>query len=98
MAKLGIGDEVTVTATVLKRVDDERVSVAIPSYNFPHSIRNTKARKGDRIELAGEVRRVDDETVTIGGEVGFLTVDAGTVRLVAKHRPPRQARLRDQPD
>ena len=30
-----VGDEVAIVATVLKRITEDRVSVSIPSYNFP---------------------------------------------------------------
>jgi hypothetical protein len=63
---IGIGDLVAVTATVRRRIDDERVSVSVPNYDCPQSIRSydfalsirTKVQRGDQIEL-------DDETVTI---------------------------------
>ncbi|WP_348524587.1 hypothetical protein [Mesorhizobium sp. LNJC394B00] len=44
---IGIGDEVAITATVRRRVDEDHVSVSIPSYNFPHSIvdRTTKVKR-----------------------------------------------------
>ncbi|RWO42592.1 MAG: hypothetical protein EOS11_15450 [Mesorhizobium sp.] len=35
---IGIGDLVAITAIVRRRVTEDRVSVSIPSYNFPHSI------------------------------------------------------------
>lgn len=58
---------VAITATVRRRVTDDRVSVSIPSYNFPHSNKDSKSKVkgGQHIELRGEVTRIDDETVTI---------------------------------
>ncbi|MER9862303.1 hypothetical protein [Mesorhizobium sp. M0185] len=38
IADINIGDEVAITVTVLKLLDDGRASVSIPSYGFPHSI------------------------------------------------------------
>ncbi|TJW30774.1 MAG: hypothetical protein E5V49_18690, partial [Mesorhizobium sp.] len=64
MAKdsFSIGDEVAVTATIRKRVTDDRVSVSIPSYHQPHSIvdRTLKVIKGQHIELVGDVTHVDE--------------------------------------
>jgi len=85
---INIGDEVAVTATVRRRVDDDRVSVSIPSYNFPHSTcdSTTKVKRGQQIELIGAVTRIDDQTVTI--DLGpLVTVDIDKVRLVEKYRP-----------
>ncbi|MBW8907427.1 MAG: hypothetical protein JF620_00035 [Mesorhizobium sp.] len=52
---IGIGDEVAITATVRRRVDEDHVSVSIPSYNFPHSIvdRSTNVKCDQQIELVG---------------------------------------------
>ncbi|MER9473532.1 hypothetical protein [Mesorhizobium sp. M0520] len=52
---IGIGDVVAITGTVRRRVDEDRVSVSIPSYNFPHSIidRTTNVKRGQQIELSG---------------------------------------------
>ncbi|UVC14687.1 hypothetical protein [Mesorhizobium onobrychidis] len=97
---IGIGDEVVVTATVRRRVTEDRVSVSIAGYNFPHSIRDTsKVKRGQKIELTGEVSRVDDEKVTIIGPDLGITVAIGTVKLAAKCRPPkRKVPLRDKVD
>ncbi|ESX13704.1 hypothetical protein X767_30105 [Mesorhizobium sp. LSJC264A00] len=67
---IGIGDEVAITATVRRRVDEDHVSVSIPSYNFPHSIldRTTKVKRGQQIELVGNVTYVDEE----GGKVTII--------------------------
>ena len=97
--EIGIGDVVAVTAKVRGRVDDDRVSVMIPSYDFPHSIRETsKVKHGQEIELKGEVTRIDDATVTIA--LGpLVTVAIDQVRLVEKYRPPTRAKpLRDMAD
>jgi hypothetical protein len=40
--------------------------ISIPSYDFPHSIRDSsKVKRGQQVDLTGEVTRIDDETVTI---------------------------------
>lgn len=88
-----------ITATVRRRLDEDHVSVAIPSYNFPHSLRDSsKVKRGQQIELTGEVTRIDQETVTIA--LGPLVrVDMGVVRLVEKSRAPkRRTPLRDKVD
>ncbi|WJI40010.1 MULTISPECIES: hypothetical protein [Mesorhizobium] len=43
-------------ATVRRRVTEDRVSVSIPSYGFPHSIidRTSQLKTGQPIELIGE--------------------------------------------
>jgi len=97
---IGIGDEVAITATVLRRISEDRISIGIPSYNFPYSIADRKAKVGQKIELTGEVTRVDaDErkvTVRIGG---MVTVDVDKIRVVTKYRPPqRRVPLRDKAD
>lgn len=95
--EIGIGDQVAVTATVRRRVSEDRVSVSIPSYGFPHSIRDStsKVKHGQHIELRGEVTRIDDEKVTI--DLGpLVTVDIDKVRMVEKYRPQRRKKpLRD---
>jgi hypothetical protein len=62
-----VGDEVAIMATVLKRVTEDRVSVSIPSHNFPHSIIDpaTKLVKGQHIELSGDVTKIDEGKVTV---------------------------------
>lgn len=88
----------TITATVRRRVTQDRVSVSIPTYNFPHSIKDSKSKvkRGQQIELRGAVTRIDDERVTI--DLGLLvTVDLDNVRLLEKYRPQqRRAPLRDK--
>ncbi|PZV33363.1 hypothetical protein [Mesorhizobium kowhaii] len=96
---IGIGDLVAVTATVRRRVDDDTVSVSIPSYDFPHSIRDSsKVKRGLQLELTGEVTRIDEDSVTIA--LGpLVTVSIDKVRLVEKYRPPtRKKRVRDTVD
>ena len=96
---IGIGDLVAITATVRRRVDENTVSVSIPSYDFPHSIRDSSnVKRGQEIDLTGQVTRIDDETVTIA--LGpLVTVPIAKVRLVEKHRPPtRKKPLRDMVD
>ncbi|MER8645743.1 hypothetical protein [Mesorhizobium sp. M1252] len=96
---IGIGDEVAITAAVRRRVDEDHVSVSIPSYNFPHSIldRTTKVKRGQQIELVGNVTYVDEE----GGKVTIIlgppvTVDIDKVRLVQAYVPPKRKKpLRD---
>ncbi|UVC18391.1 hypothetical protein [Mesorhizobium onobrychidis] len=86
---IGIGDVVAITATVRRRVTEDRVSVSIPSYNFPHSIRDsTKVKHGQQIELTGEITRIDDEGGKVTVDMGpLVTVDLDKVRLVEKYRP-----------
>jgi hypothetical protein len=94
--EIGIGDLAAVTATVRGRVDEDTVSVSIPSYDFLRSIHDSsKVKRGWQIELSGEVTRIDDETVTIA--LGpLVTVAIDKVRLVEKYRPPtRKKPLRD---
>lgn len=89
---IGIGDTVSITATVRRRVLEDRVSVSIPSYNFPHSILDstTKVKRGQKIELLGEVTRVDDEKVTVVGPDLGVTLSIKAVKLVEKYRPPKR--------
>ncbi|MER8374470.1 hypothetical protein [Mesorhizobium sp. M0488] len=72
ISDINIGDEVAVTVTVLKLLDDGRASVSIPSCGFPYSIPvPKKAKPGDKLQLTGEVTRVDEDhrivTVKAGG-------------------------------
>jgi hypothetical protein len=95
-----VGDEVAITATVRRRVLEDRVSVSIPGYNFPHSIRDTttKVKRGQQIELTGEVLRVDEDSVTVGGRDLGITVPIGKVRLVQRYVPPKRTKpLVDKP-
>ncbi|MER9971591.1 hypothetical protein NKJ94_33665 [Mesorhizobium sp. M0060] len=96
---IGIGDVVAITATVRRRVTEDRVTVSIPSYGSPHSIVDrTKVNRGQQIELSGEVTRIDDEKVTI--DLGPpVTVDTDKVGLVEKYRPQKRKKpLRDRVD
>ena len=64
MAKdsIKVGDTVAITATIRKRVTEDRVSVLIPTYNQPHSIVDTSPNisSGQKIELTGEVLKAAD--------------------------------------
>ena len=87
------------TAKVRGRVDEKTVSVSIPSYDFPHSTRETSdVKHGQELEPNGQVTRIEDEKVTIA--LGpLVAVDIGVVRLVEKYRgPSRKKLLRDIAD
>ncbi|MER8578459.1 hypothetical protein NKG95_06910 [Mesorhizobium sp. M1423] len=77
---------------------EDRVSVSIPGYKFPHSIKDStsKVKRGQQIELRGEVTRIGEEQVTI--DLGpLVTVDLDNVRLVEKYRPhQRRTNLHDK--
>ncbi|TGS79735.1 hypothetical protein EN818_30995, partial [Mesorhizobium sp. M3A.F.Ca.ET.175.01.1.1] len=78
-----VGDEVAITATVRRRVTEDRVSVSIPTYGFPHSIvdRTSKVKRGQPVELTGDVTHIDEGRVTI--DLGVpVTVNADRVRVV----------------
>ncbi|AZO47111.1 MAG: hypothetical protein EOS54_04515 [Mesorhizobium sp.] len=96
MAKgtIKVGDEVAITATVRKRVTEDRISVLIPSYNQPHSIVDTTPNisSGQKIDLIGEVLRVDEETVTVGGKDLGITVKRSAVRIVTSHVAPKRTK------
>ncbi|RUU11024.1 hypothetical protein EOD23_11550 [Mesorhizobium sp. USDA-HM6] len=101
MAKgsIKVGDEVAITATVRRRVTEDRASVSIPSYGFPHSIvdKISKVKRGQPIELVGDVTRIDEAKVTINLGVP-VTVDLDKVRLVTPYVPPkRKTPLVDKP-
>ncbi|CDX36231.1 hypothetical protein P9273_28970 [Mesorhizobium sp. WSM4935] len=87
-----VGDTVAITATIRKRVTEDRISVLIPSYNQPHSIVDSSPSisSGQTIELTGEVLRVDDDTVTVGGKDLGITVKLSAVRLVTSYVPPKR--------
>ncbi|RUU12965.1 hypothetical protein EOD23_05915 [Mesorhizobium sp. USDA-HM6] len=92
MAKgIKIGDEVAITATVRRRVTEDRVSVSIPSYGFPHSIidRTSKVKRGQQIELTGDVTHIDGEWVTVNLGVP-VTVNIDTLQLVTAYVPPKR--------
>jgi len=88
------GDEVAITATIRKRVTEDRVSVLIPSYHQPHSIVDTtpNINSGQKIELTGEVTHIDAEARTVTINLGGVpvTVKADTVRLVTAYVPPKR--------
>lgn len=97
---VGVGDEVAIHATVLRRIDEERVSVSIPTYGHPHSIADRTARNGQNIELIGEVTRIDEQAgkVTVNLRP-VVTVDLDQVKLVTGYEPPRPPVARnDKPD
>ena len=100
MAKgIKVGDEVAITATVRRRVTEDRISVSIPSYGFPHSIidRASKVKKGQPSELVGDVTQGEGEGVTVNLGVP-VTVNMDTLRLVTSYVPPkRKAPLIDKP-
>ena len=65
-----IGDEVTLTATIIKVLPSGRLSVSIPTYNFPFAIDVPNNKwSGDKVSLVGYVIRVDDQDgkVTVKG-------------------------------
>ncbi|RUZ76903.1 hypothetical protein EN943_15595 [Mesorhizobium sp. M7A.F.Ca.US.006.01.1.1] len=101
MAKGGIniGDEVAIVGTVRRRVTEDRVSVSIPSYGFPHSIvdRTSKVQKGQPIELIGSVTHIDGDLATVNFGVP-ITVNLDTLRLVNAYKPlTRKTPLVDKP-
>ncbi|MBZ9847992.1 hypothetical protein LB565_08340 [Mesorhizobium sp. CA14] len=83
-------DTVAITETIRKRVTEDRGRVLIPSYHQPHSIVDTSRNisSGQQIELTGEVLRMDDDTVTVGGKDLGITIKRGAVRLVTSHVAP----------
>ncbi|TJW42368.1 MAG: hypothetical protein E5W83_21790 [Mesorhizobium sp.] len=96
---INIGDEVTLTVTVLKMLDDGRASVSIPSYGFPYSIPAAKkTQPGDELQLRGKVTHVDEEdqkvTVKAGG---LITVDADAITDWTPV-PRKKTELRDKAD
>ncbi|MCF6120507.1 hypothetical protein L2449_27155 [Mesorhizobium muleiense] len=103
ISDITIGDEVTITATILKLLDyDEGLaSISIPSYAFPYSIRAPKkAKPGGQVELTGEVTRVDEDNGLVTVKLGIpVTVDVSAISswtpAVREHRGKP---LRDTPD
>ncbi|MER9451242.1 hypothetical protein [Mesorhizobium sp. M0254] len=80
-----VGDEVAVTAIVRGRVTPDRISVTIPSYDFPHSVVDSTSKAiGQHMELIGPVTRIDGDKVTVSLRP-LVTVDAEHVRLVERH-------------
>ncbi|TIU48246.1 MAG: solute carrier organic anion transporter [Mesorhizobium sp.] len=103
ISDISIGDEVTVTVTIIKLVDDDqRASVSIPFYGFPHSIpAPKKAKPGQKVDVTGEVSRVDleDRLVTIKGMPGgTITVDVAAVTGWAASPYREGLGLRDSAD
>lgn len=80
-----------ITATVRRRVTEDKISVSIPSYGFPHSIVDKMVKRGHQIELVGDVLRVDEGKVTIGLSPA-VTVDIDKVRLETRYVPPNRRR------
>ncbi len=71
-----LGDEVTLTATIMKVLPGGLSSVNIPSYNYPFAIDTPhKAKPGDRVEITGFVTRID-------AEEGKITVRTGAGRML----------------
>ena len=98
--KIEIGDEVTITATVLKVLETGRASVSIPSYKFPYAIDPPrKAKVGDKIPISGYVTRIDEDfgklTVRIGG---LITIDMNSIVGHRKNKTPAFKPLRDWSD
>ncbi|TPJ82308.1 hypothetical protein [Mesorhizobium sp. B2-6-2] len=92
MAKgIKVGDEVAITATVRRRVTEDRVSVSIPSYGFPHSIvdRTSTVKKGQHVELTGDVTQINGDLVTVNLGVP-VTVNMDTLKLVTSYVPPKR--------
>lgn len=88
MAKgINIGG-VAITATVRRRVTEDRVSVSIPSYGFPHSIvdKTSSVKKGQPIEVVGEVTHIDGDWVTVNLGVPV------TVNMTSSYLGPTGAR------
>jgi hypothetical protein len=95
---LKIGDEVVIHATVLERLTDDRVSVSIPSYNFPHLMTDKSARKGQHVKLIGNVAKINGDKVTIKLGRPTVTVNADTVTLSHSYVPPKRTTPRtDEP-
>ncbi|TIV30353.1 MAG: hypothetical protein E5V90_08675 [Mesorhizobium sp.] len=55
------------------------------------------ACSGEKIELTGEVVRVDDDTVSVGGKDLGITLKRSSVRLVTSHMAPKRALLDCRP-
>ncbi|WP_348639363.1 hypothetical protein [Mesorhizobium sp. M2A.F.Ca.ET.043.05.1.1] len=75
------------------------MSVSIPSYGFPHSVidRTSNVKKGQHLELIGDVTHTDGDLVTV--DLGVpVTVNADVLRLVTPYKPPtRKKPLVDKP-
>lgn len=91
MAKsVKVGDEVAIMATVRGRPIEDRISLSIPTYGFPYSIRDAKSKvkKGQAWELTGDIIHVDGGRVTVNLAGTPVTVDADRVRLVKAYKTP----------
>ncbi|WP_348628470.1 MULTISPECIES: hypothetical protein [unclassified Mesorhizobium] len=57
-------------------------------------------KKGQQIELTGEITRIDEEDGRVTVDLGpLVTVDIDKVRLLEKYRPPKRKKpLRDMVD
>ncbi|MER9884020.1 hypothetical protein [Mesorhizobium sp. M0118] len=97
---INVGDEVAITVTVLKLLDDGRASVSIPSYGFPRSIpAPKKAKPGDELQLTGEVTRVDEQDRTVTMKAGgLITIDVDAITDWTPVPRKKMASLRDEPD
>ncbi|MER8963976.1 MULTISPECIES: hypothetical protein [unclassified Mesorhizobium] len=78
-ASMKVDDEVSLSITILKVLDNGMSSVSIPSYSFPFSIDTpTRAKAGQKVDITGFVRRIDDAkgrlTVRIEGG-GLVSAD-----------------------
>ncbi|TRC70978.1 hypothetical protein FJV83_28560 [Mesorhizobium sp. WSM4307] len=84
-------------ATVLKRVTEDRVSVSIPSYNFPHSIIDPEDIEGTAVPAAidlpstlrSRIGRDVELLATIGEPLCELKLFLQRFRcLLAPHQQP----------
>ncbi|TGQ29032.1 hypothetical protein [Mesorhizobium sp. M00.F.Ca.ET.216.01.1.1] len=95
---INIGDEVTLTVTVLKMLDDGRASVSIQSYGFPYSIPAAKkTQPGDELQLRGKVTHVDEEDQKVTVKAGGLITDGDTITDWTPV-PRKKAAFRDEAD
>lgn len=96
---IDIGDEVTLTATILMVRRSGRACVSIPSYNLPIAIEPPrKAKPGEKVAITGYVTRVDDEagkvTVKITARV-MVEIDTATAQRKS-YPSERQKPVRDR--
>lgn len=80
-------------ATVLKRVTEDRVSVSVPVYNFPHWVADpaTRLTRGQQM-FSGDVTRIDGDKIAVS--LGTMVmVNPDKVRLVQSHVPPKRRGL-----
>ncbi|TIP07756.1 hypothetical protein [Mesorhizobium sp.] len=70
-----IGDEITLTATILKILPDGSRALAFRPTSFPTpSTRQEKAKPGMKVELIGYATRVDDEDGKVTVKIGDLVM------------------------